>query len=308
MYNPEVKERFMNEISGNGRNERSCYAIFDTLGVFENSIGRDIAVMNEGELREALRHTNAGTYGSAFAIISLIRRYVKWCYDNRVFHTSEQDLSFLTVDVVDISEDLKVQLFRSEDDLIKALRSARPFDDGYFDVVVMLFFWLGISQKQMLNIKREDVDFFNKSVFVDGNAIPIPESFCEILSLYSKTKTGTRSSKNGPRTVYRDDSYDTFIRKFSSQNQLGKRITASQIEDAIYNLNKAYIELGNISRLTGGNVISSGALCRVFELEQSGVDIFSPKNKLLVVGAFRTKAKLHEILWLYRNYKRAFSL
>ena len=68
------------------------------------------------------------------------------------------------------------------------------------------------------------------------------------------------------------------------------------------------MEAGNSPRFTAGNVLASGALKRLYDLEQGGVDIFSIKNKDIVSETYRAKAKLYEILWLYKNYKKAFNL
>lgn len=308
MYNQEIKEKFLEEFTAGGRNEKSCRAALEAISRHEDALGVDVARMTLPEIKRALTYVNARTYKSAFAAVTLVRAYVKWCSENKVFSNITPNIIALSVDDIDTSDDFRKILFRNEEEFIKALRSVRPFDDGYFDIIASVFFWLGFSTQQMMEIKIEDVDFENKTVTYDGVSITISDSFCEILQTYAKTKSGTRQSKNGPRLVYRDDSYNTFIRKFSPQNQLGQRLAKSQIEDAVYLLNKAYVSLGNESKFTSGNMIASGALARVYALECSGVDIRSLKNKFIVIDAFRAKAKLHEIHWMYDNYKKAFNL
>lgn len=306
MYNREIKEQFLAEYEG-GR-KVSARINFESIGEYEELCGKDIAEMQISEAIEALKCVHIKTYGTAFGVLSFIRNYIKWCREKSVFNDINTDLAALTVDDIDISGELKAMLFASEDELIKAMRSVRPFDDGYYDVIVVLFVWLGIPQKQITSIKIDDVNLSDNVVVFDGVDIKFSDDIKDILSLYAKTKTGTRIKADGARIVYRDDSYDTFVRKFSAPKQLGKKITSSQIEDAVYLLNKAYVEQGNNPKFTSGSIMYSGGLRRVYELEQQGVDVFSIKNKNAVIQAYRAKAKLYEILWLYKNYKKAFSL
>ena len=307
MFNEEVKERFLIEFAA-GKNEKSCRAKFEAIGEYEHSLGKDFAEMSTADAAKAMQFVRIGTYKSAFGLIAQIRSYVKWCFDNHVFSDVNTGLISLTVDDVDISENMKKMLFRTEDEFIKELRSARTFDDGYLDVIVMVFSWLGISQDQAMAIKIDDVDFKSMMVHLPDRDIQFSEKLGEVLWIYSKTKHSTRLNGNGPRDVYRDDSYDLFVRKFSAPKQLGKKLTKSQLQAALHDLNEVYVDLGNEPRFTSGNVLTSGALSRVFELEQSGVDVFLMKNKNTVLDAFVVKSKLYEVLWLYNNYKRAFSL
>lgn len=306
MYNPEVKERFLSEYEG-GR-KVSASAHFESMSKYEELCGKDFAEMNESEAIEALKHIHIKTYGTAFGVLSFVRNYLKWCRENSAFDNLNNSLVSLTVDDIDISDELKTMLFASEDELIGAMRSVRPFDDGYYDVIVVLLVWLGIPQKQITSVKINDVNLSDNVIVFDGMEIKFSDSIRDILSLYAKTKTGTRVQADTVRTVYRDDSYDTFVRKFSPPKQLGKKLTNSQIEDAVYLLNKAYVERGNDPKFTAGGIMHSGGLRRVYELEKQGMDVFSIKNKNAVIQAYRAKAKLYEILWLYKNYKKAFSL
>lgn len=307
MYNQEIKERFLVENIGE-KNEKSCRAKFDDIGVYELEINKDFSEMSIEEAKRAMQEAHVATYGSAFALLSQLRNYVKWCKANTAFSCVNEDLISLEVGDISVSEDMKQTVFKDEQDLIKELISVRTFDDGYYDVIVMVFSWLGITQNKLLNVKINDVDFENMIIFCDGEQIQFSESIKDILLRYSKTKRSTRMYKNGLREVFRDDSYDCFIRKFSAPKQLGKVLTKSQIQDSVYDLNASYMDLGHKSRFTISNVYTSGALHRVAQLERSGVDVFLMKNKNAVSGAFGDGSALHEILWLYKNYKAAFNV
>ena len=305
MYNQEIKERFLEECDPIKKGFRP---MFEALGPCESFYRKDLAEMTAGEFFESSKVLSTGTYKTAADVLLRVKTYVKWCGENCASLVINQKLLDLKVEDIDTTQYLSKTIFRNEDELIREMKSVRPFDDGYYDVIVVLFSWLGIPQKYAIDVKVNDVDFEKKIVKFNGTEIPFSDNIGDILALYSKTKIGTRVNANGQRIVYRDDSYDTFIRRFSPPKQLGKKITNSQIEDAVYLLNKAYTEAGNAPRFTSGNVLASGALKRVYDLEQCGVDVFSVKNKDIVAKAYRAKAKLYEILWLYKNYKKAFNL
>ena len=309
MYNQEIKERFLSEFTSDNRNSQTCISYIESIGVYEGEVCLDLAQMSMMDACRAVQHIDISTYGSAFAVISFVRNYIKWCLDNNAFDSINSGLLQMDVNDIDISDNLSRLLFISEQDFIDALKTVRPFDDGYYDVIVMAFAWLGVPQDKAVNLEIGDVDLLNMTARIsDTQTISISENIGDILITYNKTKTGSRILKQGVRTVYRDDSYGKFVRKFSAPKQLGKPLTKSQIQSAVYELNNAYVELGNPPRFTNSNILRSGALRRVYDLECSGVDVFSIKNKGLVLDTFVVKAKLHEILWLYKNYKRAFNL
>lgn len=304
MYNREIKEQFLGECDPIKKGFRP---LFEAMDPCESFYGKDLAEMTVSEFTESSRVLSTGTYKTAADVLLRVKTYVKWCDENTDL-VINQKLLDLKVDDVDVTQYLSKTIFRSEDELICEMKSVRPFDDGYYDIIVMVFSWLGIPQKYVTDVKISDVDLEKKLIRFNGAEIPFSDNIMDILALYARTKIGTRVNANGQRVVYRDDSYDTFIRRFSPPKQLGKKITNSQIEDAVYLLNKAYMETGGSPRFTAGNVLASGALNRLYDLEQNGVDVFSIKNKDIVADTYRAKAKLYEILWLYKNYKKAFSL
>lgn len=309
MYNQEIKERFLAESLGN-KNENTLRAKFDAIGIYEEQVGKDFAEMSMEEALTAMSEARTNTYGSAFSLLSLMRNYVKWCDDNVVFIGVNQSLVHLEIDDIDISKSLSELLFKNEMELMKELRSIREFEDGYTEAIILLLGWIGIEQKDVLSITSSDVDLQEKRVFLKkyDKFVSFSDNIAYAFSRYEKTKVGSRSSGGDSRLVYRDDSYDRFVRKYCAKGQLGKDFTPTQVKHAVNKLNLAYVQNGNEPRFTGSNVVMSGALYRVMLLEKSGVDVFSIKNKNAVLDSFFVKAKLHEVLWLYKNYKRAFSL
>lgn len=299
----------MSETSVNHNFTSGRDALMDQIGRHEEFLRKDLAEMTRCEVAEALRNAKITTYNTATNACSLIKNYVKWCQDSRVFENLNLELLSITVDDIDASEHIGKMLFKNESDFIQALRVTRPFDDGYYDVIVMIFAWLGINMNRAMRVRVSEVDFERKVISVgEADEISFSDELGQILLMYSRTKTGTRLNKNGPREVYRDDSFGWFIRKFCPKSHLGKELTKLQVTSLVHDMNQIYIDLGNEPKFTVGNVLASGAMYRVWQLEQSGVDVFSLKNKSATINAHGLSTKLYEILWMYKNYKLAFSL
>lgn len=311
MYNQGIKEKFIQELTANGKSVKSVSKFFEGIGKIEESKNMDIALMGKDDFLFSLQSVESLRYTSAYTRLDVARNYVKWCIKNNVFCDISTAAFSTKIDEIDISEALKDILFTSEQELIHALRTVREFDDGYYEVIAAMFAWYGISKQQMLDIKISDVDLDHGFIFVDelGYNVPISETSAEILRTYAGTKTATRVAGGSVvRTVYRNDSYDLFLRKFLPRSQLVSKITQKNLDDTMSIMNRAYINVTGASRLTISNILDSGALYRVRILEQDGVDVFNPKHKEEILKAYRKKAKLHEVLWQYRNYKKAFNL
>lgn len=310
MYNQEIKEKFIKETTVNWVSVSSLEATFKNIGVIENKKQMDFAQMQYADAVEALCNAGSMTYLSCMTLLTSARRYIKWCSKNDVFDNVSQAIKEISVDDIDISHIMAGLIFKDEDSFVHATRSMRPFDEGYYEVAVFALIWLGLDLQQIIDLKISDVDFENRVVFINGRVFAtMSDATYNILYTYNRTKSASRDSKYKPRTVYRDDSFDKFIRKFAAPTQLGvKPLEKPQVRTAINEINNEYKEKGNEPQFTPSNISISGGLRRVFELEESGVDVFQVRNKELVINAYRAEAKLYEILWMYRNYKRAISL
>lgn len=311
MYNPEVKEQFLAMITAGGRNKGTCVRYFDTIGVYEEKVGKDFAEMSFEEAIEAIRSLNIGTYDSANYVQGFFRNYVKWCENTTAFDHINPDLKKISAkDDIDSSRYLSKMWFLDESDLINKMRMVRGFNEGYYEVVVLLFAWLGVPQNKVLFISPDDVDLKNRRLFLDNGCtvIDFSEAIASVISEYVSTKTSTRQYNGEPTVVYRDF-YGPFISKFCKRAELGRDpLTDLQIASAISEMNQDFVYLGKPACFKYTNVANCGIARRIYELEQSGVDVLSMKNKGLLLDAARLNIDRYRITWLFKNYKRAFNL
>ena len=310
MYNREIKERFLDQITAGGRNRNTSVKYLDAIGLYEEEIGRDFAEMSFDEAIEAIRNIKIGTYDSATSVQGFVRNYVKWCEGNRVFGCVNPELKKISAkEDIDASRYLREMWFLDESDLINKMRTVRTFNDGYYEVVVLLFAWLGIGQDKILSIRPSDINLENRQLLLaDGGVINFSEDIAYVISEYLNTTTSTRQHNGEPTVVYRDF-YGPFISKFCKRAELGNDpLTDSQIGSAISEMNQDFVSMGNPGCFKYTNVANCGVARRIYELEQSGVDVLSSKNKELIFATARLDIDRYKIKWLFRNYKRAFNL
>lgn len=311
MYNQEIKERFLHEFTSGGRNENGVLIKLDAISIYEEQINTDLAEMTIEDAIEAIRNIKIGTYYSASSAQNLVRGYVKWCFDNRVFSGVNPSLLTISIDDIDPTRYMKSIWFKDEEDFIYKMKTVRSFDDGHYEIIVAIFAWLGVDQKDILKICSDDIDFSNKTINIGqtNSVVEYSDLFAEIISLYVNTNVGYRQHNGEPHKVYKDDSYGSFVAKFTYPEKLGmNKLTESQISCAIRDMNRDYSNTGLTGSFTYSVMSVCGALHRIWMLEQSGVDVFSIKNKIVLKNTFRIKAKRNEILWMYGNYKRVFNL
>lgn len=311
MYNQEIKERFLKSYTAGGKERAGCRAMFDTVCQYEESIGKDLSEMTSNELIEALKLVVIGAYKTAADIQSRIKAYVNWCEQNcRALEVNRQLLN-LEIDDIDASAYFKKTIFKNEDELIFELESVRRFEDGFTEGMILLFAWIGIEQKDVLSVKIHDVNVIDRKVYLRkyDKFISFSERIADVFKIYERTKEGSRSAGGRSRPVYRDDSFYTYIRKYCPSSQLGvKPLDPNNIRKSINDINRLSVDQGKESRLRNGNVVASGALHRLRALEEQGIDVFSAKNRMVVIDAFGVSTKLYEIHWMYKNYKKAFNL
>lgn len=310
MYNQEIKERFLRKYDPHGQS--GSYAWFDAISVYEKTVDRDLAQMSLKEVIEALGRVNIGTYNTANSLKNFVRKYVLWCHETMAFDNVNLDTKSIKTADIDASRYLQNLWFSNEDDLLSKMKTVRDFDNGYYEVVVMIFAWIGIPQEKVLAIRKEDVDIQSRKITIPdtGEIFEFSDKFAEVISEYANTNIATRKYRGDPPFVYKYDKTGLFVCRFCFPGEEeDAELTDSKIVTAISKMNQAYEALSDHEGVfTYTNAQKCGAMNRVWQLERSGVDVFKMSNKGQLKSAFRLNSERREILWLYKNYKQAFSL
>lgn len=310
MYNEDIKRRFIEGIES-PELAKKLRERLDKLSDLENKYGKDISEMT---LEESINVANSIEFYEATTLevwVSSVRKYVEWCKDN---NTIGYCGGFLQLSVKDIDPSIFMSklFFRDEQDLLRSILKVREFNDGYPEVISMVLAWAGLTFSQILDLKDDGIDLESRTIKDTSGEIlatGLSDWVCENIHQYIRTDSGSRSNGTTTYEVIKDKTYDYFVKRFCTTNakNYGERLTYSQLSSAIFKMGNQYESLGYPPRFTVINVKRSGALYRVWLLEQGGVDIEDKKNRELVERAYGEKKYL-KIAWQYKYYKKAFNL
>lgn len=310
MYNPEVKERFLSEYTGNG--SKSIEGRFQALGESEQLLSKDIAEMSKMEAISAINKLEFIELSSAESILSAIKGYVRWCIDNKVFDNAAGGFLQVALSDIDPSVSMSKMFFRDEHDFLYSMRKVREFDELQNDVIALIFAWLGLSLDEALGIRDEDIDFEAQKIYDRHGTVLVPwisNEISDILQQYQRMKSAIRQNGTTSYEVIKDLSHDGFIKRVCSANseRLGTKIPPRQLVSAINKMNQKYVELGFKPRFSIQNAQRCGGLYRLWIMEQSGFAVDDKHNAGTVEEVYGSK-QYRKILWQYKHYKRAFNL
>lgn len=307
MYNQEIKERYI-EVCSTSKFAELMERLFEKSSTCEDLLSKDVAEMSLEEAKNLLNTLDFYELATLESFVSGLKAYRKWCENERCF--DELGNGFLKVQAKDaeLSKNFSRMIFRDEADLMRSIRKVKELDDGWPEPVVAALLWIGVEAKDIISLKDKDVDLENRIVYGSNGAV-LAKGFSDeihnVLNLFVKCNSGTR----GTYTVIKDRSRDEFLKRFCAVNspKMGKKLTYAQIAGAFDRMNTEYENKGYFPRFSVKNIFRSGALSRVFQLEQSGVDVFDKSNAELVEVAYGF-SKYRAIIWQYRCYKSAFNL
>lgn len=312
MYNPEIKERFLQWYDPQNAKRNTPRVAFSIVERGEMQLGKDVAEMTRAEALDTLKQSGTSEYGTVRLAVNTLKKYVAWCQGNQVFPSIPGGFLELKAGDVDFSQSIAETLIRDESDFLSTLSSVREFDQGYPEPPVLALSWLGLRIKEVLSLKENDVDLTTRTITLVGKVLVqgFSDEIHALLEQYVSCKTAERDHRTGWRSVIKDYSTDLFLKRMlpRGNKDFGKPFGYSQMSTAIGNLNDRLKEDGLPGRLTYMNVWESGRYAKLWELEQSGIQVIAPGNRLLVEEVFRHSKSYYSAIRMYKAYKIAFNL
>lgn len=167
MYNPDVKNSFLNQLTNAYSIERFT-SIFSASEPYETKNAKDLYEFSEEELSPVIRVISGVKTSSRRTQICNVRRYIKWCKQNDIACVSD---AIFTLDYNDtetiktkwVSGPLQLQNYL---DQICAPESERTISDIY-----RCYLWLafsGMPEDEAVNITASDVDLLTLIVWSNG--------------------------------------------------------------------------------------------------------------------------------------------
>lgn len=309
MYNQEIKERFLEESS---KNIRYSTEGFRKVEEAEIKAGKDIAEMTKEESLATLKSMGIIEDSSLRSFLSTFKNYAKWCQDNHVFESTPGGFMVLKSSEIDLSDGIRNTLLQSDLDLLTTLQLVREFNEGYPEPPALCLAWLGLKAKEIIALTDDDVDMERQTITVDSQVVVtgFPNAIAQVLQQYIDCKVSERDHRTGWRQVIKDYSTGMFLKKMlpRGSKEFGKPYGYSQITAAVSKLNAKLIDDGNPGRLKFDNVWNSGRYYKLWETEQSGVDVTKPANRPIVEEILHSSKSYYNAIRMYKAYKKAFGL
>lgn len=312
--NKEIKAEFRKSIYNNGNSVVDVISsFFNEIEPLENQLQKDVSQFTVSESEKILEYEDFDDIHRIYTIRFGLSLYIDYCRENNLFEGITGAVLDVVTPSIDPSKAIAKSFFKDEEDLLTSLRKVTQFDNGYPEPVYLALAWLGLERKQIISLTDNQVDLENRKIYNEkGNVIVdgFSDRIFEILNDFATRRTGERENGQTKYTVYKDTSYDRFLKKFNVANsaKMGKPITDTQISATINKMNVRYVSLGNKPKLTHSNVWKCGRFYELYELEQGGIDVFTKENAELVEKVFHNQKKAASILWTYKRYKTAFDL
>ena len=175
MYNQKLKERFIWECANKSDSSRYEYeTLFNRLEKYENEWGADFCTRNAEELQPVLEKICGIKKNSKWTRISILRKYVSWCIDNKVsgacdgiFHVNISDTEQIKRYSVVNAKHLQSYLDILFD----------PEDKKTIDNIYRCYYWLaygGMREEDISEVKRSDLDFESMMVRYEKRYTAVP--------------------------------------------------------------------------------------------------------------------------------------
>jgi len=304
MYNEAIKLEFIKSIHNEGT-KKVAKSLFRRTGeLCEFALDKDIALAGAQEILSVLERIGHLNYMTLRVDVYLLKRYTTW-YDQHVHPIDLIGISSISAADVDLSKAFNAELIKDEDELIGIL-SFISASDGYFEVPVIFLSWIGLTLKEILNLKNEDIIFKNTSAFIQTHKKMVRTDSSRIvdaLKEYKAVKSSIRAHR-GDWIVYPDD-LGLFIKNMITKDSkfLGRPVTEANVRKKIdmYNRNTP----DNFKQITVDSVLLSGRLRRILEMEIATGKVL-PETIVNELGI--RLSLVNDGFAMYESYKKAFNI
>lgn len=185
MYNYDRKIQFIIEDGYSTKDSVivSTIRTFCTLGdkehEFNNKSGKDISDFTAKEITNLLK--NVGSQNSTFSVKkSLIKKYMRWCYDSKIIHDSQivRDIEEIKNDIIDKKSVYQKLFFDSYDSLKSAIiekltLTGKGINDKSLYapyVVAEYLLWYGVRSEDVVEITKSDISINGDNVKIKTNS------------------------------------------------------------------------------------------------------------------------------------------
>lgn len=176
MYNAELKNRFLTDSVTGIASREQMINTFNAVEAHESKLGRDVCTMSVPEVEKIISDTACGFRSHSLGLrLRNLRRYCKWCIDNKVEGATDSLLK-AHIDMSDTDE-LRKQAIRSPLHLQMVLdKIFLPEETQTVDNLRRAYLWFaysGLPEKDAMELTDGDIDLTNLTIKSGTEHYPI---------------------------------------------------------------------------------------------------------------------------------------
>lgn len=275
---------YLNEYKETHENQAKKISKFALLNEFLHE-------MNPDEVKKLVFENGNRSSGQ---IVSCMKHYLKWLFDNYQIDTS--GLVYSLTQAQSVAENNYVG-FTSLTELKQAIaRYSQTADDyGDFDGLIVSYYleWYGVLPKDMITIKLSDVSPDGREIYVPS----LDKTFIiddDIIALKIKEyKNKTTTTKKARVLQIHSYTQDTLYRT---------AMPVDITEKTIYNIRRKWINITGDVKFAKKRVFYAGAYDRVRQLQESRNDILTSSDADIIIQAIGIKVNIPTFMRDYQSF------
>lgn len=221
MYNAEQKSAFLNTID-NDNSYKAYKKCFNAIEKLEERFGKDISNMSVEELLIVIDACTGTRFSNTNAFISLTKTYVDWCIQSGKT-TSENNFDKINRTDVNKSRVYYIKYLKDKQELEDMIGVVFKPDYDYNEDIdmqkelIIRLAYEGMHEKEIVLLKKQDVDFENKTLkspLYDGVFYKVDDRIMELITFCINQETiTTEDTRRGIEKKERLCVNDYVIRK-----------------------------------------------------------------------------------------------
>ena len=287
-FNQDIKENFINSLK-NSSVKHEYKRLFSITRKYEQQINIDLSAIDNQNLYEFFSNDEDSFQPSPIfysRLNSKIKKYRIW-YNNNVALVKISDFD---VNVIDFTNLIQKKCFSAErfSQIIKNNKKAGYYNNGY---MILLLKFIGLSNKDISQLKDEDIDFLNNNMVVNNKKYNIPPCFTDILKEYRDMKKIYINDHKG--FVDKIKSPD-FLKK--TENKGSPNVNPATVSAYLYNIpsiNSQFVKLSgmlySIKKITEKNISIEDGIDCIFKI--------SPSDKKKTIIVIKNMAQIYKNIY-----------
>lgn len=166
MYNADVKERFLENYAQS--TQMAIKRIFLKSALYENALGKDLYEFNMEEIESLMYDFNPLTLAASTTIARMISSYFNWGIKHGYRTNNINPLSIIPHTYFKKFVTIKHPLYVTN----RQLQQIEDYCNNAQDAVIFRLLFEGVQGQgcsELTNLKKQDVDFTNKKLFLTDN-------------------------------------------------------------------------------------------------------------------------------------------